>query len=77
MVFNVGVIGCSGSRFKDIYLPFFIEKQKQNEIKIVKVYNRTKEAAIKTSIILESLVAESIENILNDEDINVIFFDCS
>jgi hypothetical protein len=70
---NVGIIGCSGSRFKEIYLPFFIEKKRENRINFIKVFNRTKEAADNVSKILQSGVAEDIDDIIYDENIDLIF----
>ncbi len=73
MIFNAGIIGCSGSRFKEIYLPFFIDKHKTKKINFLKIYNRTQSAAVKLSKTLESKVANNIDEILNDKDINLIF----
>ena len=73
MGINVGIIGCSGSRFKEIYLPFFIEKQREKRINFIKVFNRTIESANNVSKILQSNVAKNMDEILYDKNIHLIF----
>ena len=73
MTFNAGIIGCSGTRFNEIYLPFFLEKKNQKKINFLKVFNRTTLSSVKVAKILESNVSSSIEDILNDKDIDLVF----
>ena len=73
MAFNAGIIGCSGTRFNEIYLPFFLEKKNQKKINFLKVFNRTTSSSVKVAKILESKVSSSIEDILNDRDIDLVF----
>jgi hypothetical protein len=72
MAVSAAIIGCSGFRFKNIYLP--ILKKNKRKIKILQVFNRTPEAAINVAKQLNCKIAEDVNEIFSNKLIKVIFF---